>query len=669
LTPFIKICRKRRYVGLKTCTMAITLKSPVRVLYVEDDLIDQKAFQRHVKNGHENMLYELASTVEEAQSMLSHHKYDVVVTDYLLNRNTGFTIIDTVKDIPVIFITGQGDQEVAVKAMKKGAFDYIVKESSGSYLDLLTATINKAFSHNNTHKKLKEAEQEIKKLIWTLGQINNSITILTKTGEIEWVNKGFEDLFGYSLDEVKNKNILDYRGKDMRKEKLQRLSSNILEQKRIVTCESKILNKDGEHCWIYTTITPVVDETGTASRIIMVDTDISEKKKIERELIKAKEKAEAAAITKQQFLANMSHEIRTPINAIMGIMHMLENTNQTETRKKYMQLVNNASNNLLNIINDILDISKLEAGKIIIEKINFNIHDLILNIRKSMKYRAEEKGLQLHCHIAKDVPQSLKGDPSRLNQILINLVGNSIKFTEKGSIIMSVKTTATTEDTVTLLFTVTDTGIGIAEEAQAHIFEYFHQVHSDATRQYGGTGLGLAIIKRLTEIQRGKVWFKSKENHGSEFYVELEFETGVNPPKQNTKPAQHKEGLFLKGKKILLVEDEALNQMVAKYLLENELGATVEIASNGKAAISKMEKNHYDLVIMDIQMPEMNGYDTAKYIRTQLPSPQNKTPILAMTAHAFSEEKTKCKKAGMDEFISKPIRIDELKQKLQFLLI
>jgi PAS domain S-box-containing protein len=649
--------------------METTLESPIKILYVEDDVIDQKAFQRYIKNGDFNLQYELASSVKDAKELLSNNEYDVVVTDYLLNNETGFSIIEMVKDVPVIFITGQGDQLVAVKAMKKGAFDYIIKESSGHYLDLLTSTIEKAFSYNNTHKKLEEAEQEIKKLLWALGQINNSITILDKEGKIEWVNKGFENLFGYALDDIKNKSACELRRKDISKNKLERFFARAFRDKNILTCESQIINNKEEKRWIYTTMTPVKDEAGNLIRIIIVDTDISEKKKIEQELIKAKEEAEDAAIAKQQFLANMSHEIRTPINGIMGMMHMLENTEHAETRKKYLQLVNYASNNLLNIINDILDISKLEFGKMVIEKTDFNISELVLGIKKSMQYQAEEKGLQLNCNIDNKVPLYLYGDPSRLNQILINLVGNAIKFTEKGNITISLETVSKTEHTVQLLFTVSDTGIGIAEENQTHIFEYFHQVNSNTTRQYGGTGLGLAIVKRLAELQGGKAWFKSKEKEGSTFYVQMDFEIISTHKKDDVKLPISLAGNFLRGKKILLVEDETLNQMVAKYLLENELGADVEIASNGEIAISILEKTNFDLIIMDIQMPKMNGYDTAHYIRTKLPAPQNKTLILAMTAHAFKDEEIKCKEAGMNDFISKPIKIDELKQKLQFLLI
>ncbi|MGZ3862214.1 MAG: response regulator [Bacteroidia bacterium] len=642
---------------------------PAKVLYVEDDLIDQKAFQRYVKNEHINIDYQIASSVDEAKALLAENNYDVVITDYLLNNETGFAIIDSVKSTPVIFLTGQGNQEIAVEAMKKGAFDYLVKESSGNYLEMLIKTIEKANQHGNTQKKLEAAQQEIKKLVWALGHINNSITILNKEGKIEWVNKGFEDLFGYTLNEVKNKNIAQFRKEESNGKTVSDLLEEILHKKESIIRESKIVNNNGKEYFTYTNITPVEDSQSTVQTIIIVDTDISDKKKIENELILAKEKAEAAAVTKQQFLANMSHEIRTPVNAIMGIMHMMENTHQPETRKKYMQLVNNASNNLLHIINDILDISKLEVGKMVIEKTDFNIRDLVLNLQESMKYRAEEKGLQLNCNISKEVPSDLLGDPSRLNQILINLVGNSIKFTEKGKIDISVDVVSGSNNKVTILFTVSDTGIGIPENAQKHLFEYFHQVHSDATRQYGGTGLGLAIIKRLTEIQNGKVWFRSKENEGSDFFVELTFEINTVKKEKPKAIPQYKGGLLLKGKKILLAEDEALNQMVARHILEKEMGAELEIASNGRIAIEKFERGDFDLVIMDIQMPEMNGYDATKYIREKLPFPKNETPILAMTAHAFNEEKIKCMEAGMNEFISKPIHIEELAVKLKSLLI
>jgi PAS domain S-box-containing protein len=636
----------------------------IKVLYVEDDPIDQKGFVRFIKKANLPIEAELASSVDEGRFLIKEKKYDVVITDYLLNNETGFAIIDAVKNAPVIFLTGQGDQQIAVRAMKKGAYDYIVKESSGNYLDQLIIAIEKAFAYNLTNVKLKEAEQEIKKLLWALSQINNAITIFTRDGSIEWVNKGFENLFGYMLDEIKGKKVTDFRKGNVSDGKIIELIEHAFEHSTTATCESKIVSKNGIPFWIYTTITPVTDELGNVEKAIIVDTDISEKKKIEEELITAKEKAEAAAISKQQFLANMSHEIRTPINAIMGIMHMLETTDQAETRRRYIQLVNTASNNLLNIINDILDMSKLEVGKMTLEKTDFNVHELALNLKRSMQYRAEEKGLQIQCHIDREVPMRLYGDPVRLNQILMNLVGNAIKFTQQGGVTISLKTAAHEDHKVKLLFTVSDTGIGIPKSAQKHIFEYFHQVHGDATRNYGGTGLGLAIVKRLTAIQKGKVWFKSEEGKGTEFYVELEFEISKDQHREAPRQVTLDDGQFLKGKKILLVEDEALNQMVARHLLEKELGATVEIAANGKIATNKAKDSSYDLIIMDIQMPEMNGYDATRYIRTQLPSPKNETPVLAMTAHAFKDEEIKCKEAGMNAFVSKPIKIDDLKQKL-----
>ncbi|MEO6302446.1 MAG: response regulator [Bacteroidia bacterium] len=637
-----------------------------RLLFVEENVAYQKAFQQYIKSGEFFLHCEVATNFEDAKNLLLRNNYDVIITNYLLNNKPAYPIIDLVKDQPVIFVT---EQEVNIDlAINKGAFDCLLKNQSHSHFKHLVTTIKRAMQYHAKNKKAIESEKELEKILLALAHINNSITILDKNANIDWVNKSFEKLFGYSLSEVKNKHVRIFRGNDQTEKKLQKIFALAFEQKKQLTCESRITNRSGKHNWIHTTITPVTDETNAIVKVIIVDTDINSRKKTEQELIRSKEKAEEAVITKQQFIANMSHEIRTPINAIMGMMHMLENTEDEEMRKKYLQLVNYASHNLLNIINDILDISKLEVGKMPIEKIDFNVFDLVYNIKKSMQYRANEKELELNCFIDKDIPTQLHGDPARLNQILINLVGNAIKFTSKGSITISLETTIRTHKIIKLLFTVSDTGIGIEESEQSNIFQYFHQAHLNTTQQHDGSGLGLAIVKHLVESQKGKIWFKSKENEGSKFYVELQFGINSTEQKEDIKTTNEVKTPFLKGKTILLVEDEALNQMVAKYLLENDLGAIVEVASNGKIAINILEKKDFDLVIMDIQMPDMNGYETTRYIRKKMQPPKNTIPILAMTAHAFKEEEIKCKEAGMDGFVSKPFKIEELKQTLNSIM-
>ncbi len=635
--------------------MANSQEIATKALYVENDLKDQRIFQRYVKSGKISLQYDVVSYKEEARKLLVNNYYDIILTDSFFKNE---------KNIPIIFISDINDHHHLADIITKGACDYLIKDPKRNYLTLLPFVIERALVHKLATKSTYGRDKNS----WAIDQITHAITIINKQGYIDWVNKGFENLFGYTIHEAKNKHVRTFRGNDIDEKKLGKIFAYAFKQKNTLTCESRITNKNGKQSWVYTTVTPVIDETNTINNVIIVDTDISEKKKIEHDLIRSKEKAEAAAVMKQQFIANMSHEIRTPINAIMGMMHMLENTEDATTRKKYLQLVNYASNNLLNIINDILDISKLEVGKIPHEKNDFNIIELVSNIKTSMQYRAQEKGLELSCIIDKDVPAYLHGDQARLNQILINLVANALKFTFIGNVTVSLKLLSKTKQTAKLLFTVSDTGIGIAKSAQSHIFQYFHVAHADSGNR-DSTGLGLAIVKRLVESQKGKVWFKSEENKGSEFFVELPFELSKKSEKETSGPQILINGPILKDKTVLLVEDEILNQMVAKYLLENDLGASVTSASNGKQAIKMLQAKNFDLVIMDIEMPVMNGYEAAKYIRKKLTAPKNAVPILAMTAHAFTEEELKCKQAGMNGFVSKPFKLDELKQTLNSILL
>lgn len=376
-----------------------------------------------------------------------------------------------------------------------------------------------------------------------------------------------------------------------------------------------------------------------------------------------KEKAEASEKAKHQFLANMSHEIRTPMNAIKGMTDILIRRNPNEDQKEYLNGIKQSSDSLLVIINDILDISKIESGKVELENEPFSVNELVNNVHTIMQFKAEEKGLGL----LKDIPSEnliVEGDATRLRQILINLIGNAIKFTEKGLVTTTMQSEKVGEK-LNLHFTVSDTGIGIDEDRMGKIFESFEQAYSDTSRKFGGTGLGLSISKKLVELHSGKIWVESKKGKGSQFHFVIPY--AIAETTTEVIPAEDLSSNIadaLKGIRILLVEDNAFNVVVAQEELEDTIeGVQVEVAENGLIAVEKLKSSTFDVILMDVQMPTMNGFEATKAIRN-FGNEKAHTPIIAMTANVLKEEVDLCYQAGMNDFIGKPFDTEELLNKI-----
>ena len=372
----------------------------------------------------------------------------------------------------------------------------------------------------------------------------------------------------------------------------------------------------------------------------------------------AKFKAEQGEKLKQQFLANMSHEIRTPMNAILGMSNLMLETGIDDQQKKYLMAIKSSCENLLVIINDVLDLSKLEAGKMELEKISFSIREQVRIAYETLRFKAEEKGLSCETIVADDIPEKVIGDSNRLNQILINLCGNAIKFTEKGSVTLKVEMEG--EGECTVRFTISDTGIGISEEMISNVFSSFQQADLSTSRKYGGTGLGLSISQTLVELQGGRIEVKSEEGKGSVFTFAIPYESCDHVPieKDESKGGELREQL--KGIKILVAEDNEFNQIVINDTLFKLIeDVQVDIAENGQVTIDKLLENDYDLILMDVNMPEMDGHEATREIR-KLEGPKKSIPIVALTASVLKTEIQKCFDCGMDAFIAKPFNNDEL---------
>ena len=388
--------------------------------------------------------------------------------------------------------------------------------------------------------------------------------------------------------------------------------------------------------------------------------DVTLRKFEENELLKSKELAEASSIAKEQFLSTMSHEIRTPMNAVIGMTQLLMNKEPKEDQVEYLNAIKYSADNLLGLINNILDFSKIESGKITLENNDFDITDLVQKIKNIFKYQSEEKGLKFSIHLDHEVDQYLKGDTVRLNQILTNLVGNALKFTEFGRVEILISKVATAAQKINILFEIRDTGIGIDPEKADKIFERFTQANSDTTRKYGGTGLGLTITKLLVELLGGTIYLESQVNRGSSFFVELPFDLGSKDNVvQSGLKLKEMEGQ-LSGKTILLVEDNKLNQFIASEFIKNS-GIAVLTAENGKEALQQLEHHsNIDLILMDLQMPVMDGYTATEHIRKNYNGKYETLPIIALSAATSVEVRNKVAAVGMNDYVSKPFEFQSL---------
>ncbi|WPO77832.1 ATP-binding protein [Flavobacterium sp. KACC 22761] len=365
------------------------------------------------------------------------------------------------------------------------------------------------------------------------------------------------------------------------------------------------------------------------------------------ELAAQKKIAERAVLAKDSFLANMSHEIRTPLNAIIGFTDLLAQTELDETQRDYIESVQIAGENLLLIVNDILDLSKMESGNLTIDAEPFNLKKTLKHVYNLLKVKAH-KEVEFNLFLDADMPDMVIGDQGRLNQILVNLIGNALKFTVEGDVTVSVKKVDETEDHYSLRFSVKDTGIGIPEDKLKTIFERFTQAEESTTRKFGGTGLGLNIVKQLVELQKSEIQVKSKEGRGSEFSFVLSYKKG-DAKVDSVKTISKND---LGNLKILLCEDNVLNQKLAKSVVQN-FGFELDIAENGEEGIELLTTNKYDLVLMDLQMPIKDGYQTTEYIRNEM---KLDIPIIAMTAHSLVGEQERCYKVGMNAYVPKPFK-------------
>ncbi len=479
--------------------------------------------------------------------------------------------------------------------------------------------------------------------------------------------QGFAEMTGYTPEELKGQNAKQVFSPNDSFTQLMNLTPDIQKNISNSTSEVQIKKKDGSLIWVLISAAPIVDKDGNPIGSLGIHYDITERKILERELAKAKETAEQAQQAEQQFLVNMSHEIRTPMNAVIGMTHLLQDTDLTTLQKEYIDALRFSGDSLMGLINNILDLSKIEAGELEFEEKEFNLYQLVSNLQRAFQFKVNRKEISVTLDFDPEIENIVIGDPTRTNQIFTNLLGNASKFTTHGTIGIVAKLLQKRNGQYWIEFQIHDTGIGIPEDKKELIFMNFKQADAQIARKYGGTGLGLTIVKEMVEFKGGMISVESHVNQGSNFKFILPFiDSGIKAVHKT--PIHHKQiTQELKEKishlEVLIVEDNEMNQKLISKILEI-WKCRYDIANNGREALEISKQLQYDLILMDIHMPEMDGVETTYAIRTDNNNPNQRIPIIAMTAAALLEEKNKAIAAGMNDFITKPFSPNVLMKKI-----
>ncbi len=631
-----------------------------RVLLIEDDPIDQMAFKRLVETEKLDYNYTIVDSVHGAQSLIKAQSFNIVISDYNLRDGSVFEVLDAVGGrSPVIISTGSGDEAVAVAAMKAGAYDYLIKDPDRNYLKVLPATVANAIKNKDSDTKFKALFE----------QAAVGVAQIDLKGEWLLINKTLGRILGYSSEELFGLTLIEIVIPADQPHFNNLLSEFLVGIPEQPSVEVQCMHKSGRTVWVNITLSlghhVLPQRRGYDSYFIVILEDISDRKQSEFALQKAKETAEAANFAKSTFLANMSHELRTPLNAIIGFTQLMTRDGELDREQlNHLNIINRSGEHLLELINDILEMSKIEAGQLTLNPTNFDLHHFLLNLEDMLSFKADRKGLTLCFEGVQTVPRYIYADQGKLRQVLINLLGNAIKFTSQGHVTLRVRATAPGSTPYPLDFEVIDTGPGIDPDDLSSIFQAFSQAETGRHSQEG-TGLGLPISRRFVQLLGGDLTVESVVGQGSTFRFTVLVQAAAQERRPSPSPhvGQRVVGLApgQPSYRILVVEDTPDSQTLLLKLLQ-PLGFEVRGADNGEAAIAQWHDWQPHLIWMDMRMPIMDGYEATRRIKNEATQP---TPvIIALTASAFEEQRASVLNAGCDDFVRKPFPAEVIFAKL-----